>query len=272
LEVARQFRNSTIRQEIQLDAYNPYITVKNRLDWQEEHILVKVAFPVNWRSPFATYEIPMGAIERSTLAETALEKAKWEVPAQFWADHSSTDIGLSVLNDCKYGYDAKPDQLRLTLLRSPVWCCPDSDRGVHNFTYRLIPHSGSWQQAKIVQRGWELNNSVAIYPGLYSSASDSDQLIDFLNVQDAKGNPCTNIILTALKRSENGNGWILRFYECHGQRTETVIHFLPTITKAIECDLIERAIADVDSHLNYNQHQITLTFKPYAIVTLRVNF
>jgi len=116
VRTVQKFRNSTFIQEIQLSAFEPFITVKNWVEWQEEYTLVKVAFPINWRSPYATYEIPMGTIQRSTLGETPETKAKWEVPAQYWADISSENVvapaeqqhslGLAVLNDSKYGYDA----------------------------------------------------------------------------------------------------------------------------------------------------------------------
>jgi len=92
VRTVQKFRNSTFIQEIQLSAFEPFITVKNWVEWQEEYTLVKVAFPINWRSPYATYEIPMGTIQRSTLGETPETKAKWEVPAQYWADISSENV------------------------------------------------------------------------------------------------------------------------------------------------------------------------------------
>jgi alpha-mannosidase len=46
--------DATHFQEIQLSAFEPFITVKNWVEWQEEYTLVKVAFPINWRSPYAT--------------------------------------------------------------------------------------------------------------------------------------------------------------------------------------------------------------------------
>ncbi len=68
------------------------------------------------------------------------------------------DYGVSLLNDCKYGYDAGTDYLRLTLLRSPNWPDPTADRGYHEFTYAIYPHSGSWQAAETVKRGYEFNS------------------------------------------------------------------------------------------------------------------
>lgn len=263
IQVIRHFGRSQFRQEIQLEAHSPYITVKNWVDWQEEHILVKVAFPLSFSAPFATYEIPMGTIQRSTLAETLAAKAKFEVPAQFWADMSGDGVGLSILNDCKYGYDAKPDQLRLTLLRSPHWPSPNSDQGIHEFTYRLVPHDGNWQAANIVRLGYELNNPLAVYPQLPNQEGDR---FSFLSTTSS------NIILSALKSSEDGHSWILRFYESCGQPVRETITTLLQITALQECDLMENAITNVGSNLEWSDRYFACNFQPYEIKTFSIRF
>ena len=260
LQVIRKFRQSRFVQEIELDAYSPFITVKNWVDWQEEQILVKAAFPLSFQAPFATYEIPMGSIDRSTIAETPEAKAKFEVPAQFWADMSTSGMGLSVLNDCKYGYDAQPDCLRLTLLRSPKWPCPDSDRGEHLFTYRLLPHQGSWQNAQTVQRAYELNSPLSLHRSIETLGDLTN--LSFLSTSSH------SIILSAFKRSEDMSSWILRFYEAHGERVEASIEFLPNIIAVQECDLLENPISQIQHQLN----QFGCEFQPFEIKTFRLEF
>jgi alpha-mannosidase len=262
LTIIQKFRNSTFIQEIQLTAFEAFVTIKNWVDWQEEHILVKVAFPINWRSPYATYEIPMATIERSTLSETSEAKAKWEVPAQYWADIADSNLGLAILNDSKYGYDAKPDCLRLTLLRSPNWSCPNSDRGNHQFTYRLVPHHGNWRDANIVQLAQELNNPLV----LTESQIPESQILKSQNYLQVSN---SNIILSAFKRSQDHSGWIMRFYEAHGQTTITNIQLLTGLgeLKSIwECDLMEakQHLLSMDfSKVN----SLNVTFQPYEIKT-----
>lgn len=264
VKISKVFQKSKFTQEIQLSAFEPFITVKNWVDWQEDHVLVKVAFPVNWRSSEATYEIPMATISRRTIQNdlprnslnnslnNSQEQAKWEVPAQYWADLSAEDrsIGLSVLNDCKYGYDAKPDCLRLTILRSPNWACPNSDRGEHEFTYRLVPHQGAWHEdiawedgnskssKNIVQLAQELNNPIALYAPSFHIPDHSSH--SFLQTS------ASNIILAAWKRSQDQSGWIIRLYEATGKATETTIS-IPSLNSIsiYECDLMERQIAPV---------------------------
>lgn len=282
LRIVKRFRNSSFIQEIQLSAFEAFITVKNWVDWQEEHTLVKVAFPVNWRSPYATYEIPMGTIQRITLDETPEAKAKWEVPAQYWADiafslnqenslspltlENSPSIGLSILNDCKYGYDAKPDCLRLTLLRSPNWACPYGDRGSHEFTYRLVPHEGDWHKANIVQLAQELNNPLVLQTSSIANSISSTQQT-FLQVSSP------NIILSAFKRSQDHSGWILRFYEAHGQTTSTNVTINLVALNLIKvkqiwlCDLLEKREVSISME---DPNSLLITFSPYEIKTILI--
>ncbi len=255
IKSTRKFRNSTFDQEILLDAYNPKITVRNRVDWQEEHILVKACFPLTFSASFASYEIPMGVIHRSTEGEEA--KVKFEVPAQTWADLSGAKAGFSILNDCKYGYDAKPNQLRLTLLRSPTWPDPHSDRGFHEFTYQIIPHQGNWREAAIVQQAHFLNNPVQIYPSIGHDPTQS-----FLSTASQK------TILTAFKKAEAGKSWIIRLYESLGQEVQETIHVPYRISKVHECDLMEHSIQVLPHH----EKQFDCSFKPYEIKTFSVVF
>ena len=249
-QITRKFRNSTFIQEIQVDAFSPYITIKNWVNWQEEHILVKASIPLSFSSDIAKYHIPFGAIARSTRDQT-----KFEVPAHFWADISGDGIGLSLLNNCKYGYDAKPNQLRLSLLRSPTFPCPDSDKGMHEFTYKLVPHQGNIQTAKIYQLGYELNNPLVVQ-------INSFEVAGFLKTTSS------NIILSAFKQSENGLNWIVRFYESCGESVYESISFINPIQSVTECDLLENPIANI----SHNHNQFNCSFTPFEIKTFAIAF
>ncbi len=263
LRIVRKFGRSRFQQDIYLDAYSAFVTVTNHVDWQENNTLVKVAFPLSFSAPSATYEIPMGAIARSTMAETPEAKAKFEVPAQFWADLSSENVGLSILNDCKYGYDAKPSQLRLTLLRSPNWPCPASDRGVHDFTYRLLPHQGSWRNAQVVREGYNLNNALIVSPN--HNLLDREYIGDRFSFLSISSNA---IVISALKLAEDGLSWILRLYEAHGEPVTTEITFYLEINSITECDLIEQDL-EVIAH---SGNRFSCEFQPYEIKTFKVCF
>ena len=76
--------------------------------------MLKVAFPVDIHSEKATYEIQYGNVERPTHWNTSWDYARFEVCGHKWADLSEDDYGVSLLNDCKYGYDIKDGVIRLS--------------------------------------------------------------------------------------------------------------------------------------------------------------
>ncbi|MFB2838571.1 alpha-mannosidase [Floridanema evergladense] len=239
LRVIRKIGKSEFVQDYVLEVRSPILKISTKVDWQERQVLVKAAFPMNVTAEMATYEIACGAIQRRTKPQEPRETAKWEVPALRWADLTENDYGVSLLNDCKYGYDSQPNQLRLTLLRSPNWPDPEADKGEHEFTYALYPHRGNWKRAQTVRRGYELNlplqvmvlNSIKENPNPTLPAIG--QLLD-LNSE--------NLILMAVKQAEgNSNQWVMRCYECHGETAELKLQSdLVEIVRSL--DLLERQI------------------------------
>ncbi len=153
----RRFLDSEIIQTIHIYEHIPRIDFVTEIDWQQHETLLKVAFPVNIHANEATYEIPYGNIQRPTHWNTLWDKGRFEVPAQKWADLSEGDYGVSLLNDCKYGYDIKDNVMRLTLIKSPIHPDPNADIGEHQFTYSLYPHAGDWRSGGTIQEAYRLN-------------------------------------------------------------------------------------------------------------------
>ena len=284
LRVTLTIGQSRICQDYVLNRLSPILRIETQVDWQERQVLVKAAFPLTVEAAAATYEMPAGAIARPTLPNPDLElreQAKWEVPALHWADltqegnQPEQTYGVSVINNCKYGYDVQPNQLRLTLLRSPNWPDPESDRGLHQFTYALYPHGGCWRSARTVHRGYELNRPLRVvlpeemvegerrvgagplnppilgdfdlhsYAGLGSEADAECKGLKQLPLEGAfLGWSAENLILMALKRSEdNPDRWILRCYECHGETAAVEIQS-QLIKVRGDVDLLERSVGD----------------------------
>ena len=50
-----------------------------KVDWHENHKFLKVDFPLNIRSPMATYEVQFGHLTRPTHSNTPWDQAKYEV-------------------------------------------------------------------------------------------------------------------------------------------------------------------------------------------------
>lgn len=258
IRVTKKFRKSTFVQDISLVAGSPRLEIRTEADWNEDHVLIKAAFPVAARSDFATFEIPYGAIRRPTTRNTPEEKAKFEVPAIRWADLSDAGGGLSVLNDAKYGYDARGHVLRISLLRSPKWPDPQADMGKHEFTYALYPHAGE-AGVDTVRQGYELNTPlIAVvttpHPGPLPASHS------FVSVEPE------NAVLSAIKKAEDGDAWIVRFYEIAGRETQVRLRLPRAIDRAQETNLLEQP----ERELQPQGREVTVPAKPYEIKTVRI--
>jgi len=236
--------------------------VTNDFDWRERHILLKAAFPLAASGPFATYEIPYGTIERPTTRNNNVEKAKFEVPALRWADLGDGQHGMSLINESKYGYDAAGNVLRLSLLRAPTEPDPEADQGHHHFSYALYPHTGDWKQALSVRHGYNFDYKLkAMQVGAH--AGDLPQRHSFAGIAD------TNVVLTAMKRSEDGKGLVMRFYESTGKGGNVTLTVPEGATSATVVNLMEKPEG---SPLNVTNDKVTVPVTPYEIQTVRVDY
>ncbi len=261
IEIKNHFQNSTFVRDVILYAGATRVDVKMQAEWHEKHILLKVAFPLNAHNDKATFEIPFGSVERPTTRNTPAEKAQFEVPAHRWADISDSKHGFSLLNDCKYGYDAKGNVLRLSLLRSPEYPDPHADEGHHEFTYSLYPHGGGWKQALTIRQGYELNYKLISLPSEKHQGSLAAEY-SFLQTQPE------NIIVTAMKKAEDENAVVLRFYEWAGKDGDVTLQLPPGAQSAEETNLMEKPIGSA----SLQNGRVTLHTKPYEIKTIKVHF
>ena len=261
IQVKNHFQNSTFVRDITLYAGIPRVDVKMQVEWHEKHILLKVAFPVSAHSNRATYEIPFGSVERPTTRNTPAEQAQFEVPAYRWADISDGKHGFSLLNDCKYGYDAKGNVLRLSLLRSPEYPDPHADEGHHEFTYSLYPHAGDWKQALTVRQGYELNYKLIALPAeKHQGALPPEH--SFMQVT------AENVVISAVKKAEDQNALVVRFYEWAGKQGDVSLQLPPGAESATETDLMEKRTGPVALSGN----TLKVATKPYEIKTVEVKF
>ncbi|HOX37644.1 MAG TPA: glycoside hydrolase family 38 C-terminal domain-containing protein [Candidatus Brocadiia bacterium] len=168
--------------------------------------------------------------------------------------------GLSLLNDCKYGHDVRDNVMRLSLLRSSYSPDPEADVGLHEATYSLHPHDSGWREAGIVRRAYELNQPVlarvaTAHPGPGGISRS------MLRIQP------DNLILTSVKRAEDSDDLILRFYESEGRKTSGYVAFRFGVEQIWQADLLERVTGDA---LPFRGTAVGVAIGPYEIKTLRL--
>ncbi len=260
-EPTTDFPSSFFSQEIILYEDLPRIDIEMKADWWEEHVMLKVAFPVDVRSENAAFEIPFASIQRPTGRNTDWEKARFEVPAIRWADLSDGKYGVSLLNDSKYGHDIEDNVMRLTLLRSPLWPDPMADRGKHRFAYALYPHRGDWKEASTVQRGYEFNSPLLAF-FTSSHAGELPASCSFFQADPS------SIILATIKKAEDRESLILRLYESAGTPARAVVRFFQLPRKAYELDLMENRLRS----LSLSENSLSLDFGRSEIKTLELEY
>lgn len=258
VKIERSFGRSRIVQEIVLSAGSRRIDFITEVDWQEEHQMLKVAFPVDILSPRATYEIQFGHLERPTHYNTSWDMARFEVCAHKWADLSEAGYGVALLNDCKYGYDIYGNVMRLSLLRSPTAPDPKADRGRHRFTYSLLPHPGDFRAGRVIEESYQLNVPLLLN-ALASQAGTLPAKASWFRV-DRPG-----VVLECIKVSEDNDGIIVRLYESHGSRGRAVLSTTLPLKSAELTDMLENRQGD----LPFAEGGVELALKPFEIVTLK---
>jgi alpha-mannosidase len=262
IRVTRHWQSSKFVQEIQLDAGSDEAVVVNDIDWHETHVLLKDAFALSATSPFATYEIPYGTIQRPTTRNNSWEKAQFEVGAQRWADLGNEQHGFSLINESKYGYDGVGNLLRLTLLRSPVWPDPNADRGHHHFSFALYPHAGDWKQAMTVRHGFDFNYKLqAMQVESHTGSLPAQHSFVAVTPDD--------VVLTAMKKAEDSHALVFHFYEWAGKGGSAQLRVPPGATGAVETNLMEKPEGDP---LPLEGDRVTVHFRPYEIVAVRVDY
>ncbi|XP_073852504.1 alpha-mannosidase 2C1 isoform X3 [Macaca fascicularis] len=252
--------NSRLSQEVVLDVGCPYVRFHTEVHWHEAHKFLKVEFPARVRSSQATYEIQFGHLQRPTHYNTSWDWARFEVWAHRWMDLSEHGFGLALLNDCKYGASVQGSVLSLSLLRAPKAPDATADMGRHEFTYALMPHKGSFQDAGVIQAAYSLNFPLLALPAPSPAPATSWSAFSL-------SSPA--VVLETVKQAESSpqrRSLVLRLYEAHGSHVDCWLHLSLPVQEAILCDLLERP--DPAGHLPLRDSRLKLTFSPFQVLSL----
>jgi alpha-mannosidase len=252
---------STITQRIVLYAGHPRIDFETTADWHEHHQLLKLAWPIDVRATEATYEIQFGHIRRPTHRNTSWDLAKFECCGHRFIDLSEHGYGVSLLNDCKYGYDVHDGVMRLTAIKATQQPDATADQGEHVFTYSLLPHADTFQNAGVVRAAAELNTPVIAAP-----TQPAEGKLPAEHRPITVDNPA--VVIDTIKPAEDGKGVIVRLYESHGSHATATINLDKAPQSAEGVDLLEQPAAMPD--LLHEGASIKLTLKPFEVRSLRL--
>ncbi len=249
--VKRTLHHSYMVQKILLGHQAKRLDFVTTVDWQERHKLLKVAFPVNVYTREALQEIQFGYVKRPTHRSRQSDRDRYEVCNHRYTLLTDGGAGAAVLNDCKYGVSVSDNEIRLTLLRSPMMPDMQADRGVQEFTYAFYPFSGTFRDSGVVREAVELNEPPIPVPRDASLAGPV-----FLCES-------TNIITETIKPADTAeNALLVRVYEAMGIRTAARFRVPQRIRKIEETDMLEENARELPE-----QGGIQVEFGPFEVKT-----
>lgn len=256
--VTRRYMHSEITQHIWLYSLGKRIDFETVIDWHENHQLLKVAFPLDVCASSAAYEIQFGHVRRPTHENTSWDKAKFEVYGHKWVDVGEYGYGVSLLNDCKYGFNAEGSILKLTMLKCGTYPNETADQGEHRFTYSLLPHAEDFTRAGVIREGYCLNQPLVVMPVVPGQGllPDAYSLISC----DRE-----NVVIETVKKAENSDAMVVRMYESFGMRTAAHVKVAGLFRKVFLCDLLENE----EQELMLQADIVEVKLSNFEILTLK---
>ena len=256
LEIVKTFGDSTFTSVVALSRGGKVVEVYNETEWRSKRHLAKEIFSFTATSPVATYDLGLGAIKRGNMNDKL-----FEVPAQKWADitDDSGDFGVSVISECKYGWDKFDDNtLRLTLMHTPLKNYKvDSmqsmmELGLNRYSYAIFSHKG----AVAHDTQTEARNFIMPMASFIVSKHEGEYS------EYSFGSLSGNAILRAVKKAENSDEIIIRIGEGEKKAQKDVTFALNTeILSAREIFASEEHISDFP----LTDGKLVFHLKPYEI-------
>lgn len=250
-----------------------YLKFTTDVNWDTTNKRLRVLFPVkDYNSLESIWEIPYGFLKRSF--DPAAEHGPvykgvtanpgytfrsttpaGEYPALHWVKHEiDADSGVAVLNKGIPSARWLPGCLSISLLRSPQ---------LHEIT--ILPH---------VQEMWDIDGmrdtgrhrfEYAVYPYIHGVTNGELTRIGYLYNEATPELPFQvdgDVVVTAFKEAQDGNGFILRVQEANGGKGYLSVQFAEerqvTVINLVEDKLEETVCAKEYSHTLYKHEILTL--------------
>jgi alpha-mannosidase len=256
---------------------------------------LRVVFPINLRDSNITYEVPFGKVQ---LGEDELDfallpedtsrnfqqnpyGAERALPfreAINWIDASddhylgrgclsASDMTVHLFRDETDRPVSYPllQHVLLSTRKSQSWNPENwfTQKGTHAYRTSLLPHENDWRARYREAIGF--NYPLLVFAGSPAGTAAGEQpaspsLFELMPL---------NLVLTALKKSEDDNQVVVRFYEAEGHECEAQLRFSKPAMQARRTNLIE----DNEESLPIGPDGgLSLPVKPWEIVTVKVGF
>ncbi len=253
-----KYNDNIIRQNIVVYDNIPRIDVFNNIDIAQKHIILKALFPFDVRTTKTVSEIQFGNVERPMHMNTSWDEAKFETCMHKWVDVSDNGYGVSILNDCKYGFSSYENTIGITMIKSAESPYDGGDCTNHRFTYSIYPHKLNAVAGGTVEEAYRLNDPMK---AVKINANKEGTLPETFSLVTADKK---NIVVEAVKRAEKSSGTVFRIYDAYGMASRTTVKFGFNVNKVYLTNLLEEKPVEIPVADN----SVTLDVRAFDIITL----
>lgn len=265
------YRHKTVDVTKKVIVYNdnPRIDIEIRLNLLQPHVRLRLKFDTQMVAPVYNRETQFGVL---TLPREKTLRAAHRVPPLYWIAGEEGGRGLALLTHGVPVNEIKGGEIFCTLIRSvsvlsadgisgPLIPTPDAEeKGEHTYTCSLLPYQGSWKDAEIFRREFELRQP--LFPLKLDRKPSTSTYESGISLKPV------NLILSALKKAEDDESLILRFFETKGERCQATLTLPGEITSVQPVNLLEE---DDGASLDIEENKVSIDVSPFEIVTLKLS-
>ena len=272
-----KYKTLDICKEIIIFRDIPRIEFITRINNKYPNVRLRVKFDTGIERKVYSRETQFGVISEPTEYFTRAAQPWGTKPSGIpnfmsWFDVSDGMRGLTFMNKGLPAVEIVEESVYITLLRGVYGLSADGISGPlvptqdalelkpHTFEYALQPHNGDWRQAEMYKQAQEFHHLPI--PIQAESNGDMAPESSFLKLSP------NNLILSALKKAEDSDEVILRFFETKGEATEAKVELFRAIKGLAVVDLLERE----ERELPFTENRFGLKVNPFEIVTLKLKF
>lgn len=265
---------------ITLSKNSKRVELKVEVDNRAESHRLRIMFPSNLAAKFHYGEGQFDVVKRSSERPDTkdwVEQPMYDFPLHHFADVSDGKNGLALLVDGLKEYellDDKKKTLAITLFRGFEYIIAPSSKQDYTFqkgsqclgksSYRLAiyPHKGDWQAGEVYKEALNFNNQISLVQTGKANGELPTKL-SFMKVIPE------DLVFSALKKSEDSDGFVLRIYNPTEKNIEGKVEFYNSIAK-VEKVTLEEILKEEISLIDTKSFNISLAKK--KIGTFKICF
>lgn len=256
------------------------LDIRVEVDNNAEDHRVRVFYPTDIKTDYA-YSAGHFTVDKRPVAPGDEYYVDMQtLPQQSFVDVSDGDKGIAFLNNCLTEYELRNDghsTMALTLFRGvrniicsemrALGAFPKQKGGqclgLQEFEYSLYFHNGDWQRGKAFKKAREFNVAPTIMQTSCHKGGNLQSGSSLFSIES------DDLVLSALKKSEDRQSYILRLFNPTDETVDTEISFFKEIRRACMTNLNEERIGDLKIE---KDRKVRISAGQNKIITIELEF